>query len=81
VAGNGYCEGHPGNRTALLLSQLLMMSLQKKIAERFNINPGEDMLRAISRAEESGAEVVLADREIRVTLLRTWADDGALEQK
>ena len=60
------------NRTALLLSQLLMMSLQKKIAERFNINPGEDMLRAISRAEESGAEVVLADREIRVTLLRTW---------
>jgi pheromone shutdown-related protein TraB len=60
------------NRTALLLSQLLMMSLQKKIAERFNINPGEEMLRAISRAEESGAEVVLADREIRVTLLRTW---------
>lgn len=60
------------NRTALLLSQLLMMSLQKKIAERFNINPGEDMLRAISRAAESGAEVVLADREIRVTLLRTW---------
>ena len=60
------------NRTALLLSQLLMMCLQKKIAERFNINPGEDMLRAISRAEESGAEVVLADREIRVTLLRTW---------
>ena len=60
------------NRTALLLSQLLMISLQRKIAERFNINPGEDMLRAISRAEESGAEVVLADREIRVTLLRTW---------
>lgn len=60
------------NRTALLLSQLLMISLQRKIAERFNINPGEDMLRAISRAAESGAEVVLADREIRVTLLRTW---------
>jgi pheromone shutdown-related protein TraB len=60
------------NHTALLLAQLLMMSLQKKIAERFNINPGEYMLRAISRAEESGAEVVLADREIRVTLLRTW---------
>jgi pheromone shutdown protein TraB len=64
------------NRTALLLSQLLMMSLQKKIAERFNINPGEEMLRAISRAEESGAEVVLADREIRVALLRTWRMRG-----
>ena len=60
------------NRTALLLSQLLMASFQRKIAERFNINPGEEMLRAIGKAEDTGAEVVLADREIRVTLLRTW---------
>jgi len=60
------------NRTALLLSQLLMASFQRKIAERFNINPGEEMLRAIRKAEETGAGIVLADREIRVTLLRTW---------
>jgi pheromone shutdown-related protein TraB len=60
------------NRTALLLSQLLMASFQRKIAERFNINPGEEMLRAIGKAEDTGAGIVLADREIRVTLLRTW---------
>jgi len=59
-------------RTSLLLSQLLMMSFQKKIAEKFHINPGEEMLRAIALAEEQGAHIVLADREIRVTLLRTW---------
>jgi pheromone shutdown-related protein TraB len=60
------------NRTSLLLSQLLMVSFQRKIAEKFNINPGEEMLRAIAKAEATGAKIVLADREIRVTLLRTW---------
>ncbi len=59
-------------RTSLLLSQLLMMSFQKKIAEKFNIHPGEEMLRAMALAEKLGTNIVLADREIRVTLLRTW---------
>jgi len=63
-------------RTSLLLSQLLMMSFQKKIAEKFNIHPGEEMLRAIAMAEKQGAGIVLADREIRVTLLRTWRRMG-----
>jgi pheromone shutdown-related protein TraB len=64
------------NRTALLLAQLLMMSFQKKIAERFHITPGEEMLRAIRRADESGAQLILADRAIRVTLLRAWRTMG-----
>src|SRR3972149_10494485 len=59
-------------RTSLLLTQLLLASLQKKIAQKFNINPGEDMLRAVAKAEELKSKIVLADREIRVTLLRTW---------
>ena len=63
-------------RTSILLSQLIMASLQRKIAQKFNITPGEEMLRAIDRAEAVGAEIVLADREIRVTLLRTWRKMG-----
>jgi pheromone shutdown-related protein TraB len=63
-------------RTSILLSQLVMASLQRKIAEKFNITPGEEMLRALAVAEEIGAEIVLADREIRVTLLRTWRKMG-----
>ncbi len=59
-------------RTALLLSQLIMASFQKKLAERFNINPGEEMIRAIKKAEETGARIVLADRDIRTTMKRTW---------
>ena len=63
-------------RTSILLSQLIMASFQRKIAEKFNITPGEEMLRAIAKAEEIGAEIILADREIRVTLLRTWRKMG-----
>jgi pheromone shutdown-related protein TraB len=59
-------------RTSLLLSQLIMASFQKKIAEKFGINPGEEMLRAIQKAEEKGAEVALVDRDIRTTMTRTW---------
>src|SRR5512133_1777554 len=63
-------------RTSILLSQLIMASLQRKIAQKFKITPGEEMLRAIARAEESGAQIVPADRESRVTLLRTWRKMG-----
>ena len=59
-------------QTSLLLSQLIMASFQKKIAEKFGINPGEEMLRAIGKAEEKGAHVALVDRDIRTTMTRTW---------
>jgi pheromone shutdown-related protein TraB len=65
-------------QTSLLLSQLLMVSFQRKIARKFNIRPGEEMLRAINKAEETGADLVLADREIRITLLRAWRKMGFL---
>jgi pheromone shutdown-related protein TraB len=59
-------------RTSQLLAQLLMASFQKRLAEKFGINPGEEMIRAINKAEATGAEVVLADRDIRITMTRTW---------
>ncbi|HOG17401.1 MAG TPA: TraB/GumN family protein [Syntrophales bacterium] len=63
-------------RTSLLLSQLLMSSFQKRLAKKFNIRPGEEMMRALAKAEEIGARMVLADRGIRVTMLRTWRKMG-----
>ncbi len=59
-------------RTGALLSQLIMASLQKKIAHKFSITPGEEMIKAIDEAQKLGSELVLADREIRITLLRAW---------
>jgi pheromone shutdown-related protein TraB len=63
-------------RTSLLLAQLLMASFQKKMAQKFHIQPGEEMRRAVRLTEETGARLVLADRAIRVTLLRAWRKMG-----
>ena len=57
----------------LLLTNLLLSSFQKKIAEKFGVRPGEEMIKAIDIATDTGAIIHLADREINVTLSRTWS--------
>ena len=59
-------------KSFLLLSNLLLASFQKRIAKQFDVKPGEEMIAAINSAESTGAQVHLADREIRTTLSRTW---------
>ena len=59
-------------KAMLLLSNLLLASFQKRIAKKFDIRPGQEMIQAIDAADAVGAGVELADRDIRVTLLRTW---------
>jgi pheromone shutdown-related protein TraB len=56
----------------LLLSNLLLASFQKKIGQKLGIRPGEEILQAIRSAEAAGAAVHLADRDVRITLSRTW---------
>lgn len=60
----------------LLLSNLLLASFQKRIAEKFDVKPGQEMITAITTAEEIGAAIHLADREINITLSRTWRSMG-----
>ena len=59
-------------KSFLLLSNLLLASFQKRIAKQFDVKPGEEMIAAINSAESIGAQIHLADREIRTTLSRTW---------
>ncbi|MCG2755032.1 MAG: TraB/GumN family protein [Desulfobacteraceae bacterium] len=56
----------------LLLSNLLLASFQKRIAEKLDVKPGAEMISAIETAEKVGAQIHLADRDIRITLSRTW---------
>ena len=63
-------------KSFLLLSNLLLASFQKRIAKKLDINPGAEMIKAIETAEEVGAEIHLADRDIRTTLSRTWRAMG-----
>ena len=59
-------------RTFVLLSNLMLAHLQKRIGQKLGIKPGEEMIRAIRAAEAVGARIHLADREVRTTLSRTW---------
>jgi pheromone shutdown-related protein TraB len=59
-------------KSFLLLSNLLLASFQKKLAQKFDIRPGQEMIQAVESAEALNAEICLADRDIRVTLSRTW---------
>lgn len=63
-------------KSFLLLSNLLLASFQKRIAEKFDIKPGEEMITAIETGEAMGAGIHLADRNIRVTLSKTWRAMG-----
>jgi pheromone shutdown-related protein TraB len=56
----------------LLLSNLMLSYFQKKIGQKLGIKPGEEIMGAIRAAEEVGAGIQLADRDIRTTLSRTW---------
>ncbi len=67
-------------KTFLLLSNLLLASFQRKIAEKFGVRPGEEMIRAVETANELGAQVHLADREINITLGRAWRSMGFISK-
>jgi pheromone shutdown-related protein TraB len=56
----------------LLLSNLILAYFQKKIGHKLGTKPGEEMMRAIQAGEGVGADIHLADRDIRTTLARTW---------
>ena len=60
----------------LLLSNLLLASFQKRIARKMDVQPGAEMLKAVESADAVGAEICLADRDIRTTLSRAWHSMG-----
>jgi len=60
----------------VLMAQLMLAAFQKKLGDQLKIKPGAEMIRAAAVAEETGAKVVLADRNVTTTLKRTWASLG-----
>lgn len=59
-------------KALLLLANLALSAYQRRLAEKFGIKPGQEMIQAISSAREAGAELCLADRDIQVTMIRLW---------
>lgn len=59
-------------KSMVLLANLLLASFQKRLGAGLGVRPGQEMLAAVEAADKSGARIVLADREIQLTLKRAW---------
>ena len=67
-------------KALLLFINLLLASFQKKMADKFGIKPGQEMINAIDAAEKNNARIVPSDREIQITLSRVWRGMGFWEK-
>jgi pheromone shutdown-related protein TraB len=63
-------------KATLLLMNLAISSFQNRLAKQFDIKPGQEMIQGIESAKETGAELVLADRNIQITFSRIWHNLG-----
>ncbi|AXI11009.1 TraB family protein [Oceanobacillus zhaokaii] len=63
-------------KASLLLMNLAISSFQKRMASQFGINAGQEMIQGIESAKETGANLVLADRNIQITFSRIWGNIG-----
>lgn len=58
---------------ATLIANLVLGSYQKRMGAQTGVKPGAELKEAAEAAEEKGTQLVLADRDIKITLKRTWA--------
>ncbi len=56
----------------LLLVNMILSAFQKRVGLEMRSAPGDEMITAFRIAEERNKKVVLADRDINITLRRAW---------
>ncbi len=59
-------------KAVFLLAQLILSSFYRRLGEKLGVQPGAEMIEGIRQAEATGAQLVLADRDIEITLKRVW---------
>lgn len=59
-------------KALFLFVQLIMSSFYRKLGKKLGVEPGAEMLEGAKQAEAIGAKLVLADRDIEITLKRVW---------
>lgn len=63
-------------KTLMLLANLAIGAYQRRIGAQLGVKPGAEMIEAAKIAEDTGATLYLADRNIQITLKRTWQNIG-----
>ena len=61
-----------GNTVFQFLAYWMLSYVQARMGERFDIQPGAEMLAAVETAEDLGIELALVDRDIQETVRRFW---------
>lgn len=57
----------------LLLATMILSSFQKRIGLDLGSSPGAEMIEAVNIAKEKNIDLILADRDVNITLKRAWA--------
>lgn len=60
-------------KVLFMLASLVLTSYQRRLGEKLGVKPGAELLAGVKTAEEVGAKLVLADRDVQATLKRSWA--------
>ena len=63
-------------KTLYLLAHLALASYQRRIGASLGVKPGAELLAAVEAARAKNIPVELIDRDINVTLKRTWKNLG-----
>jgi pheromone shutdown-related protein TraB len=58
---------------ATLIANLVLGSYQKRMGAQTGVRPGAELKEAVDIANNKNIPLVLADRDIKITLRRTWA--------
>ena len=59
-------------KSFLLFANLIMTAFQKRLGSQLGVKPGAEMLAAAQASERVNSELLLADRDVKITLQRTW---------
>jgi pheromone shutdown-related protein TraB len=63
-------------KSLYLLAHLALTAYQRRMGAALGVKPGAELLAAVEAAKAAGSEVALVDRDIHITLKRTWANIG-----
>src|SRR5207248_7356269 len=63
-------------KTLYLLAHLALSRYQRKLGASLGVKPGAELLAAVEAARAKNVPLELIDRDIQVTLRRTWKNLG-----
>lgn len=68
------------NKIVFTLASLVLTAYQRRMGEKLGVKPGAELLAGINAAADVNAKLVLADRNVTITLKRSWANLGASDR-